>query len=77
MADPMPKNAPALMLAQAELNDLRWVGLHLLREHRRIAYPHQCLCGVCKAAARWIPEPSDDPLLPTARPIGHAHSFAP
>jgi hypothetical protein len=35
MSDPMPMNAPELMDRQAELTDLRWVGLHLLTEHRR------------------------------------------
>lgn len=72
MSDPMPKDAPALMLAQAELTDLRWVGLHLLREHRRGAYPHQCLCPVCKAAGRWIPQPTDDPMLPSTVQFSHA-----
>lgn len=72
MSDPMPKDAPALTLAQAELTDLRWVGLHLLREHRRGAYPHQCLCPVCKAAGRWIPQPTEDPMLPSTVPFSHA-----
>ena len=63
MSDPMPVNAPELMDRQAELTDLRWVGLHLLTEHRRGAYPFPCLCPVCRAAARWVPVPKEDLTL--------------
>ena len=64
MSDPMPTNAPELMDRQAELTDLRWVGLHLLTEHRRGAYPFPCLCPVCRAAARWVPMPTNDAFVP-------------
>ena len=67
MTKPMPANAPELMDRQAELTDLRWVGLHLLTEHRRGAYPFPCLCPVCRAAARWIPLPKEDPQLRIAQ----------
>ena len=57
MSARMPSETPTLIRQQAELTDLRWVALHLLKEHRRSAYPDFCLCPICKAALRWVPMP--------------------
>ena len=72
MTDPMPSDATTLMRDQAELIDLRWVGLHFLHEHRRSAFPEPCLCPICRAAARWIPMPTQDPYLPRTVPFSKA-----
>jgi hypothetical protein len=67
---------PERMDAQAELTTLRWVAIHLLDEHARLASPHACLCPVCKAAREWVephqavPHPPITPRCPlmAARP---------
>ena len=53
----VPAETPTLLRQEAELTDLRWVALHLLKEHRRSAYPNFCLCPICRAALRWVAMP--------------------
>jgi len=69
MTRPMPAQMASLQRSQAELADLRWVAVHLLKEHARLAKPHACLCSICRAATRGVPAP---PLGVTPTALQHA-----